>query len=79
MKLSITRKEAKELFDGILAGDGDIYGRMVNSEHAIPTYPAGTELVVDLLYKSLNPDSEYYKKGRSIANSFLNSFTFADD
>jgi hypothetical protein len=77
--LSITKAEAEALFDGILAGDGDIYGRMVDREGAKPPYPLFVGAIAPLLYESLDPESELYGKGQAIADDFLESNTFADE
>jgi len=72
MFIRIPRQDAQELFDGILAGDGDIYGRMASSHpDARPNYPFGLEVAVRMLYESLKPESELYGKGREIADYFL--------
>jgi hypothetical protein len=80
MICSIPRKEAQQLFDGILAGDGDIYGRMASSHpDARPAYPEPLGLLIPLLYDSLNSKSPICGKGHYLAESFLKNLIFIDD
>lgn len=72
MRVFTERKEAERLLNGILAGDGDIYGRMASShEFAKPRYPFGLAEIVSQLYESLDPESVLYGKGRELADAFL--------
>ena len=77
-KISITKEETSNLFDGILAGDGDIYGRMVNAADCEPMYPPFIKEFVPLLYDSLDANSELFGEGRSLADSFLRSHSFKE-
>jgi hypothetical protein len=80
MVIKTTRQDAERLFDGILAGDGDIYGRMASAhEGGIANYPDGLGFIVFLLYDSLKPDSDSYQLGRELADEFLSTNQFLDD
>lgn len=75
-KINMTKEEAIDLFEGILAGDGDVFGRMVSHEGSSPVYPPGVEKIVSLLYKSLAQGSEYYGRGEEMARRFLSNNLF---
>ena len=75
-KINMTKDEAIDLFEGILAGDGDIFGRMAGYEESSPVYPPGTEKVIAMLYDSLRPGSRYYGRGERLARKFISDNIF---
>jgi hypothetical protein len=77
MKVDTTKKNAERLFRGILAGNGDIYGRMVNGIGVKPAYPNGLEDIIPKLYGAL--EAGQVEDGRKLADKFLESATFLGD
>ena len=77
MRIFTSKERVVRLFNGILAGNGDIYGRMASSHPgAKPSYPQGLEDIVSKLYASLDPQSALYSKGRRLADQFLATHEF---
>ena len=75
MQIPITKEDMKSIFDGILSGDGDIFGRMasshVDASNPFNVYPSEVAGMVAIVKETMNPASRTYGMGQDLADGFL--------
>lgn len=75
MKIPITKDDLESIFEGVLSGDGDIFGRMASSHgdasNPYNVYPSEVAGMVAIVKKTMEPSSRTYGMGREFVEGFL--------